>query len=104
MEHEGLRMGQISQVRGFADRQLRVPSDPLDPSNRRISVIVHYLSQGPVPESETAGSESPQTGQADDEASPAARSTAEPRSESANPGRRNCRPAIEWATTDRGNR
>ena len=82
MEHEGLRMGQISQVRGFADRQLRVPSDPLDPSNRRISVIVHYLSQGPVPESETAGSESPQTGQADDEASPAARSTAEPRSES----------------------
>jgi chemotaxis protein MotB len=42
MEHEGLRTGQISQVRGFADRQLRVPSDPLDPSNRRISVIVHY--------------------------------------------------------------
>jgi chemotaxis protein MotB len=82
MEREGLRMGQISQVRGFADRQLRVPSDPLDPSNRRISVIVHYLTQGPVPESETAGSEAPQTGQAGDEASPAARSTAEPRSES----------------------
>jgi chemotaxis protein MotB len=45
MEHAGLRSGQISQVRGFADRQLRVPSDPLDPSNRRISVIVHYLTQ-----------------------------------------------------------
>jgi chemotaxis protein MotB len=45
MEHEGLRTGQISQVRGFADRQLRVPSDPFDPSNRRISVIVHYLTQ-----------------------------------------------------------
>jgi chemotaxis protein MotB len=45
MEHAGLRTGQISQVRGFADRQLRVPSDPLDPSNRRISVIVHYLTQ-----------------------------------------------------------
>ncbi|HEY6445971.1 MAG TPA: hypothetical protein VIY53_05885, partial [Acidobacteriaceae bacterium] len=44
-EHAGLRTGQISQVRGFADRQLRVPSDPLDPSNRRISVIVHYLTQ-----------------------------------------------------------
>ena len=44
MEHAGLRSGQISQVRGFADRQLRVPSDPLDPSNRRISVIVHYVT------------------------------------------------------------
>lgn len=48
MEHEGLRTGQISQVRGFADRQLRVPSDPFDPSNRRISVIVHYLTDSPV--------------------------------------------------------
>ncbi len=43
MEHSGLHAAQISQVRGFADRQLRVKSDPLDPSNRRISVIVHYL-------------------------------------------------------------
>jgi chemotaxis protein MotB len=45
MERAGLRTGQVSQVRGFADRQLRVPGDPLDPSNRRISVIVHYLAQ-----------------------------------------------------------
>jgi chemotaxis protein MotB len=43
MEHSGLHPVQISQVRGFADRQLRVKADPLDPSNRRISVIVHYL-------------------------------------------------------------
>jgi chemotaxis protein MotB len=43
MEHSGLRPAQISQVRGFADRQLRVKTNPLDPSNRRISVIVHYL-------------------------------------------------------------
>jgi chemotaxis protein MotB len=48
MEHAGLRNGQVSQVRGFADRQLRVPSDPFDPSNRRISVIVHYLAQPAV--------------------------------------------------------
>jgi chemotaxis protein MotB len=48
MQRTGLRSGQISQVRGFADRQLRVPGDPLDPSNRRISVIVHYLSQKPM--------------------------------------------------------
>jgi chemotaxis protein MotB len=45
MQRTGLRTGQISQVRGFADRQLRVPGDPLDPSNRRISVIVHYITQ-----------------------------------------------------------
>jgi len=48
MQRTGLRTGQISQVRGFADRQLRVPGDPLDPSNRRISVIVHYLAQTPT--------------------------------------------------------
>lgn len=54
MERTGLRAGQISQVRGFADRQLRVPSDPLDPSNRRISVIVHYLTQQPAPEDDAA--------------------------------------------------
>lgn len=50
MQRTGLRTGQISQVRGFADRQLRVPGDPLDPSNRRISVIVHYLTQKSVQE------------------------------------------------------
>ncbi len=52
MERTGLRHAQISQVRGFADRQLRVPADPLDPSNRRISVIVHYLD--PLPASQAA--------------------------------------------------
>ena len=52
MEHAGLRGRQISQVRGFADRQLRVAADPLDPSNRRISVIVHYLD--PLPAAEEA--------------------------------------------------
>jgi chemotaxis protein MotB len=30
-------------VRGFADQRLRKPEAPLDPSNRRISVIVQYL-------------------------------------------------------------
>jgi chemotaxis protein MotB len=50
MQRTGLRLGQISQVRGFADRQLRVPGDPLDPSNRRISVIVHYLTQNSMQE------------------------------------------------------
>ncbi len=44
MEAHGLRPEQVQQVRGYADRQLRHPEDPESPSNRRISVIVQYLS------------------------------------------------------------
>jgi chemotaxis protein MotB len=43
MEATGLRPNQITQVRGFADRRLRMPEDPVNASNRRISVIVQYL-------------------------------------------------------------
>ncbi len=50
MQATGLHLGQVSQVRGFADQQLRVPGNPLDPSNRRISVIVHYLEVVPPAE------------------------------------------------------
>jgi chemotaxis protein MotB len=50
MQSTGLHLGQVSQVRGFADQQLRVPGNPLDPSNRRISVIVHYLEIVPPAE------------------------------------------------------
>ncbi|HEX4310839.1 MAG TPA: flagellar motor protein MotB [Acidobacteriaceae bacterium] len=51
MQNSGLRANQVSQVRGFADQKLRVPSNPLDPSNRRISLIVQYLTVDapPVP-------------------------------------------------------
>lgn len=42
MQTEGLRPNQISQVRGFANQRLRLPQNPEDPSNRRISVIVQY--------------------------------------------------------------
>jgi chemotaxis protein MotB len=44
MEGSGIRPEQIGQVRGFADRQLRHPEDPDAASNRRISVIVQYVS------------------------------------------------------------
>jgi chemotaxis protein MotB len=44
MTANGLKPEQISQVRGYADRQLRHPEDPLSASNRRISVIVQYLT------------------------------------------------------------
>lgn len=43
MQTKGVQQNQVAQVRGFADQMLRKPEDPLDPSNRRISVIVHYL-------------------------------------------------------------
>jgi chemotaxis protein MotB len=51
MQASGLRSNQVSQVRGYADQKLRVPGNPLDPSNRRISLIVEYLTADspPVP-------------------------------------------------------
>jgi len=44
MQVRGLRPAQVAQVRGFADQRLRTPKDPNNPSNRRISVIVQYLT------------------------------------------------------------
>jgi chemotaxis protein MotB len=46
MQASGVRPGQVFQVRGFADQQLRNRNDPDDPANRRISVIVHYQNTG----------------------------------------------------------
>jgi chemotaxis protein MotB len=48
METSGLRVGQVVQVRGFADHNLRKPAEPNDASNRRISIIVQYMP-GSVP-------------------------------------------------------
>jgi chemotaxis protein MotB len=42
MQANGLGIGQVTQVRGFADQRLRKSDNPLDPSNRRISLIVQY--------------------------------------------------------------
>jgi len=35
--------GQVTQLRGFADQRLRKLDDPLDASNRRVSLIVQYI-------------------------------------------------------------
>jgi chemotaxis protein MotB len=43
MQAHGIRADQVTQVRGFADQHLRRPEAPLDPANRRISLIVQYL-------------------------------------------------------------
>jgi len=40
MQREGLAAGQLRTVRGFADTQLHLSTDPLDPRNRRVSIVV----------------------------------------------------------------
>jgi chemotaxis protein MotB len=40
MEAAGLRAGQLKTVRGFAHTDLRYPDNPLDPRNRRVSIVV----------------------------------------------------------------
>jgi chemotaxis protein MotB len=47
MQESGIGIDQITQVRGFADQRLRHPENPMDPSNRRISLIVQYLEKSP---------------------------------------------------------
>jgi len=66
MQDDGLRLDQVSQVRGFGDQRLHVPENPFDPANRRISLVVQNLESGqkrslPVgdPTKLTAASEPP---------------------------------------------
>ena len=82
MQENGLRADQVTQVRGYADQKLRVMANPLDPSNRRISLIVQYVvkedddDDKPKPAAE---GEKPAEGQAPPaEAKPAAESQAAP--------------------------
>jgi chemotaxis protein MotB len=48
MDESGVRPDQVSQVRGYASERLRIPQNPLDPSNRRISLIVQYVEGQPL--------------------------------------------------------
>jgi len=52
MQQNGLHADQVVQVRGYADQQLRKSSAPLDPSNRRISLIVQYPAKDSVKDSD----------------------------------------------------
>jgi chemotaxis protein MotB len=45
MDVSGLYDGQVREVRGFADRFPMITKDPKDHRNRRISLVVLYLSQ-----------------------------------------------------------
>ena len=58
MQQHGLRGDQVSQVRGYADQKLRNNKDPLEPANRRITLIVQYIAP-PEPDEETKPSEPP---------------------------------------------
>jgi chemotaxis protein MotB len=62
MEQNGLSEAQITQIRGFADQRLRKPNSPMDPSNRRISLIIQYVDKADAetsvaPEEGVAGSD-----------------------------------------------
>jgi chemotaxis protein MotB len=49
LQQDGVRTDQVTQVRGYADQMLRVKSNPTDPSNRRVSILVKNDSET-VPE------------------------------------------------------
>lgn len=48
LQADGVRIDQVTQVRGYADQLLRVKNDPYDPSNRRVSILVKNQT-GPIP-------------------------------------------------------
>jgi chemotaxis protein MotB len=48
LQQSGVRSDQVTQVRGYADQFLRIKSNPFDPSNRRISLLVKN-DNDPVP-------------------------------------------------------
>ncbi len=49
LQGSGVRQDQVTQVRGYADQFLRVKSNPYDPSNRRVSILVKNGSDGSAP-------------------------------------------------------
>ena len=55
MQANGVGPDQITQVRGFADQDPRKPDEPLDPSNRRITLIVQYLGKAEGEKPASAG-------------------------------------------------
>jgi chemotaxis protein MotB len=54
LQQDGVRADQVTQVRGYADQLLRIKSNPFDPSNRRISILVKNNGNAPPPQLEHA--------------------------------------------------
>jgi chemotaxis protein MotB len=44
LEGAGLNSARVVEVRGMADRELRNPANPLDPSNRRITILLPFTT------------------------------------------------------------
>ena len=49
LETDGLKTDRIVEVTGLADKQLRYPTEPLNPSNRRISILLPFLNPPDAP-------------------------------------------------------
>jgi chemotaxis protein MotB len=58
LQQDGVRGDQVSQVRGYADQLLRVKSNPFDPGNRRVSILVKNEGGAEAKVPETKGVES----------------------------------------------
>jgi len=58
LETTGLSDGRLVEVRGYADKRLRVPDDPTSPANRRISLLLPFTD---IPDvlTESAGTGAP---------------------------------------------
>ncbi len=51
----GLDGNRVAEVRGYAERELKNPDDPLDPRNRRISVLLPFQEEPLVQELRSLG-------------------------------------------------
>ena len=59
MQGTGMRLDQVTQVRGFADQSLRDPAHPDSGSNRRVTLIIQYQSAPPAPQPPASSEPSP---------------------------------------------
>lgn len=63
LEENGIRQDQVLEVRGFADRNLKHPDQPLDAANRRVSILVaatpEKIAQDVAPPKPQAAPENP---------------------------------------------
>jgi chemotaxis protein MotB len=50
MQMNGMRLDQVTQMRGFADQSPRDPAHPEDATNRRVTIIIQYQAADPVPQ------------------------------------------------------
>ena len=55
LQQDGVRGNQVTQVRGYADQLLRVKTNPYDPSNRRVSILVKNQEGMPAAVKEVPG-------------------------------------------------